>query len=269
LETVVGKLSSALALEAREHLALVGAGGKTTLMFALAKELRRAKKRVLTSTTTKIWHQQASNSPYVAFIKSDSSWKDALRDALQAHGHAFLGHSLLESGKVQGINPSRADELYEDKEIAYLIVEADGSAGHPVKAPAEYEPVIPTSATKVVGMIGLEALGKRLSPEIVFRIGLFGKLTRLAIGERLTPTVLSKLFLHPEGLFKGTPGSAKRVAFLNKLDLLQEEREARELADLVLGDKDSRVDRVVIGSVTEGIYEIVGGGYGRYLRQDR
>jgi probable selenium-dependent hydroxylase accessory protein YqeC len=257
LEKVVNTLTAALGLEAREHVALVGGGGKTRLMFVLAEELRQAKKRVLTSTTTKIWHRQASDSTHVGFVQSNPTWRDELSGVLKAHGHGFLGHSLLESGKVRGIDPSLADELYQEKEVDYLIVEADGSAGRPVKAPAGHEPVIPDSATIVVGMLGLEALGQELSPEIVFRIDLFCKMAKIEERERLTAPVLSRLFLHPEGLFKGTPISAKRVAFLNKLDLLSEEQKARDLADHILGEKDSQVDRVVIGSIKESIYKMV------------
>jgi probable selenium-dependent hydroxylase accessory protein YqeC len=256
LEKVVGKLSNALALEAREHLALVGGGGKTKLMFALAEELCQAKKRVVTTTTTKIWHREAMISPSVAFIQSDSSWRDRLRKEVQRHGYAFLAQSLLESGKVNGISPSLADELYNENAMDYLIVEADGSAGHPVKAPAEHEPVIPSSVTKVVGMLGLEAMGQQVGPEIVFRVEHFRKLTGLITGQRITPSVLSKLFLDPDGLFKGTPVSAKRIAFLNKLDLLKGEGAARDLASSILGDNGRRIDRVVIGSLIRGIYLI-------------
>ena len=258
MEETVDNLITALGLETREHLALVGGGGKTRLMFLLAEELCQAKKRVITSTTTKIWHHQAKNSPYVALVQSDASWRDALRNELQAHGHAFLAHSLLESGKVEGVNPSLADELYQNKEVDYLIVEADGSAGRPVKAPAKHEPVIPPSATKVVAMLGLEALGKGLNPEIVFRMDLFSKLVGIGERQRLTASVLSKLFLHPEGLFKGTPVSAKKVAFLNKLDLLSDVEEGRNLAESILGDSNSGVDRVVMGSIVKSNYKIIG-----------
>jgi probable selenium-dependent hydroxylase accessory protein YqeC len=258
LEETVNNLTAALGLEAREHVALVGGGGKTRLMFVLAEELRQDKKRVITSTTTKIWHRQVSDSTYVGFVQSHPTWRDELREVLQTHGHAFLAHSPLESGKVQGINTSLADELYRDQELDYLIAEADGAAGRPVKAPAEHEPVIASSVTRVVAVMGLEALGQELSPEIVFRMDLFCKLAKIEERERLTAPVLSRLFLRPDGLFKGTPTSAKRVAFLNKLDLLSDEQGARNLADLILGDKDSQVDRVVIGSIKESIYKIVG-----------
>jgi probable selenium-dependent hydroxylase accessory protein YqeC len=257
LEKVVHTLTAALGLEAKEHVALVGGGGKTRLMFALAEELRQAKKRVITSTTTKIWHRQASDATHVGLVQSHPSWRDELTGVLKTYGHGFLAHSLLESGKVRGIDPSLADELYQDKEVDYLIVEADGAAGRPVKAPAGHEPVIPDSATRVVGMLGLEALGQELSPEIVFRMDLFCNLAKIEERERITAPVLSRLFLRPEGLFKGTPASAKRVAFLNKFDLLPEDQEAKDLADLILVEEGSRVDRVVIGSIKENIYKIV------------
>jgi len=257
LEKVVNTLTAALGLEPKEHVALVGGGGKTRLMFTLAEELRQARKRVITSTTTKIWHRQASDSTHVGLVQSHPNWRDELSGVLKTHGHGFLGDSLLESGKVRGIDPTLADELYQGMEVDYLIVEADGSAGRPVKVPAEHEPVIPRSTTKTVAVLGLEALGQQLSPEIVFRIDLFCNLAEIEESDRLTAPVLSRLFLRPDGLFKGTAPPAKRVAFLNKFDLLFEKQEARDLADLILGEKGSQVDRVVIGSIKESIYKII------------
>ncbi|MBW1887707.1 MAG: putative selenium-dependent hydroxylase accessory protein YqeC, partial [Deltaproteobacteria bacterium] len=244
MEESVNGLTEALALEPREHLALVGGGGKTSLMFALAEELSRKKRRIVTSTTTKIWHQEALSSSCVIFTQSSSTWMDNLREGLKIHGHVFLTQNLLDSGKVRGISSSLADDLYQDHGIDYMLVEADGSARHPVKAHAENEPVIPASVTKVVAMLGLEALGKQMVQETVFRVDSFQKLTGLKPGQKLTTPVLAKLFLDPGGLFKGTPQSAKRVVFLNKLDLLSEEREAMELANLIIDDPEKQIDRV-------------------------
>lgn len=258
MEKAVSSLKDALGLEEREHLALVGGGGKTSLMFAMAEELRQSEKRVVTSTTTKIWHHEALNSPLVVFLESDASWRGKLREELYIHGHVFLAQSLLDSGKVSGISPSIADELYQEGAMDYLLVEADGSAGHPVKAPAEHEPVIPPLVTEAVAMMGLEAVDQPLGPDTVFRVDLFRKITGLNPGQRLTPPVLSRLFQDPKGLFKGTPPSAKRVAFLNKLDLLAEEQEASDLAHEILGDSGGEIDRVVIGSIKKGIYLVRG-----------
>jgi len=269
LEKGPNELTTALALETREQLALVGGGGKTSLMFVLAEALNRTGKRVVTTTTTKIWHREARNSPCIIFIQSNPSWRHKLKERLQTQGHVFLARSLLDSGKVEGISPSLANEIYKDQRIDYLIVEADGAAGHPVKAPAEHEPAIPASATKVVAMLGLEAMGQQMEPEIVFRIDLFSKMTGLSPGQKLTPAVLSGLFLDPKGLFKKAPNSAKRIVFLNKLDLLTTDQEAKDLAYMILGNALKQIDRVVIGSIMKGTYLLMGRDDERYLCQDR
>jgi probable selenium-dependent hydroxylase accessory protein YqeC len=249
-------LIEALGLGPREHIALVGGGGKTTLMFALAKELRRNGKRVITSTTTKVWHREAQQYEKVLLVDGEVDWKDKTIEGLGGEETVFLGRSILDSGKVEGISPSLADEVYHDSNVHYLIVEADGSAGHPLKAPAEHEPVIPSSVTIVVAMMGLEALSARLDEATAFRVEQVKKVTGLDTGELLTPGALAKVFFHPAGLFKAAPGSARRVVFLNKGDLIKEERKTEELADILLAKPSKMIDRVILGSVKKGVYQI-------------
>ncbi|NTV59648.1 MAG: hypothetical protein HGA74_20515, partial [Deltaproteobacteria bacterium] len=71
-----------------------------------------------------------------------------------------------------------------------------------------------------------------------------------------TPRALARIFLHPSGLFKGTPDVARRVVFLNKGDLIEEVTKAEELADIVLADPAKTIDRVILGSLKQGIYQI-------------
>ena len=107
-------------------------------------------------------------------------------------------------------------------------------------------------------MMGLEALGRPAGPETVFRPEVFRGLTGIQPGEVLSPVSLARLFRDPEGLFKGSPGSSRRVVFLNKRDLLLEDEGAMELARRILGDARSSVERVVIGSLREKVYTITG-----------
>jgi probable selenium-dependent hydroxylase accessory protein YqeC len=158
-----------------------------------------------------------------------------------------------------------ADTFYRELPLDYLLVEADGSAGHPVKAPALHEPVIPKSVTIVLALLGLEALGRTFTPETVFRPELAGKITGLKLGEELAASALAKLFLHPQGLFKGSPASAKKMAFLNKLDLLPEESRATDLADLILADPKNEVAQAIIGSLKKRSYLIKRSSHGRHL----
>lgn len=258
VEKSFNTLREALSLSAHEHIALVGGGGKTTLMFVLAEECRKAGKRVITSTTTKVWHHQAMKAPYVVYIDSLRPWEDQIGEGLAGVGHVFVGRCVLESGKVDGISPSLSDDLFDDLEADYLLVEADGAAGLPVKAPAAHEPVIPASATMVVAMMGLEAVNNPLSSEVAFRLDETKRITGLATSMPLTPTALSRLFTHPEGLFKRAPKRARRIAFLNKLDLLDSDKDILELAGVILADPRAKINRVIMGSIKVGKYRVLG-----------
>jgi probable selenium-dependent hydroxylase accessory protein YqeC len=252
----IKSLVEALAIGAREHIALVGGGGKTTMMFALAEELKRRGKQVITSTTTKVWHREALQSEKVLLHGDDADWRSRRSEDLDGGGTLFVGRSLLDSGKVEGISPSLADEIYYDSRFHYLVIEADGSAGHPLKAPAEHEPVIPRSVTMVVALMGLEAIGACLDKATAFRIEEVKRITGLEPGSILTPSGLAKVFLHPAGVFKGTPEGARRVVFLNKRDLIEGNTEAEELADIVLADSMKKIHRVILGSVKKGVYHV-------------
>lgn len=247
-------LISALDLRPREHIAIVGGGGKTSLCFALAEELLQAGTRVVTTTTTKVWQIEANRAPCVVFSPSASPSYEDLKEGLKREGHIFVSQGLLESGKVEGITRAMADSLFLDLKVDYVIIEADGAAGRPVKAPAAHEPVIPSSATMVIAVIGLEAMGRPLNPEIVFRPGPFREVTGLGDGEPITPAALARVFQSPNGLFKGAPDSARRIAFLNKLDLPASEEQGRALARLLIEDPHAPVERVVMGSLLRKEY---------------
>lgn len=257
LAKTVKSLIDALTLGPREHIALVGGGGKTTLMFVLAEELRSSGKRVVASTTTKVWHKEALQYEKVLLVEDEEAWSQRKAEALNSQGIVFVGRSVLGSGKVEGISASLADEIFHDSDAQYLIVEADGSAGHPLKAPAEHEPVISSSVTMVVALMGMEAVDARLDETIAFRMGEVRKITGLETGGMLTPGTLARVFLHPDGLFKGAPESARKAVFLNKGDLVEEGRSAEELANILLADAAKRIDRVILGSVKEGVYRII------------
>lgn len=256
METFARDLKAAFGLREKEHVAIVGAGGKTSLMFALARERVLAGSTVLMSTTTKTWQKEANRAPLLIFTLSDSVWHEKLAEGLKKYKYVFLARDSLASGKVQGVSSLEADKLYQRAPADYLILEADGAAGRPLKAPAIHEPVIPSSATLVVAMMGLEAMGKKLDPHIVFRMDRFEVLTGLVAGLKLTPEDLFKVFCLPDGLFKGTPRLARRVAFLNKLDLLSDYQNARKLADLLIREPKANIERVIVGSLHHGEYLI-------------
>jgi probable selenium-dependent hydroxylase accessory protein YqeC len=255
-------LKGALGLGPREHVAIVGGGGKTSLCFALANELLDAGKCVITTTTTKVWRKEADCAPCVIFCPSGSPAFKRLKEGLREKGHVFVAQRPLDSGKVEGISPETADAFFQNLDIDYVIAEADGAAGRPVKTPAAHEPVIASSATLVIAMMGLEAMGMPLDPRVVFRPGLFSDLTGLDEGSTLTPAALARVFQSPKGLFKGTPETARKIAFLNKSDRLRPDQDVDDLARRLLRLPHGPIERVIIGSLMKSTCRV-------WIRDDR
>jgi probable selenium-dependent hydroxylase accessory protein YqeC len=246
-EEWVGSLTEALGIEAREVISLVGAGGKTTLMFRLAKELSLGGKKVLTTTTTKILEPASGETGSLLVDSDEESIKDFLRGRLDQCDHITLARERLESGKLKGVSPNLVDELCHLKGFDAIIIEADGAAGRPVKAPREHEPVIPTSTTLIVAVLGIDGLGMELNEKNVFQPERVSKITGVPMGEKLTDEAMAILVIHPEGIFKGAPSSARVVAFLNKVDLPNGVGKAKGIAHKILGKNHRQIERIVLG----------------------
>jgi molybdenum cofactor cytidylyltransferase len=130
--------------------------------------------------------------------------------------------------------------------VDVVIVEADGSRRLPFKAPAAHEPVIPTSATIVVPIVGLDVLGQSLDAEHVHRPEIVAELTGAALGDPVTPAMIAAVLAHPQGGAKGMPPNARLIPFLNKAEDEATLAAAREIARLLL--KQPRIDGVLIGA---------------------
>ena len=240
-------LITALDLGPKEHVAIVGGGGKSTLCFALAEALELSGAKVVSTTTTKVRHEEAKAYPRLVLYPPGGPGLEAIKKGLDEAGNVFVGQEFLENGKVEGISSTVADDLFRMPGVDYVIIEADGAAGRPLKAPAAHEPVIPKSVTRVIAVMGLEALGKPLGPDTVFRPALFKALTGLEEGDILNPEGLARAFDGKAGLFKNTPASARRMVFLNQLDIFPDDRAAQDMARHLI-ETHRFIERVVLGS---------------------
>ena len=240
-------LITALNLGPKKHVAVVGGGGKSTLCFALAEALGLSGARVISTTTTKVWHEEAKAYPRLVLYSPGGPGLEAIKKGLDEVGNVFVGREFLENGKVEGIPSTVADDLFRMPGVDYVIIEADGAAGRPLKVPAAHEPVIPKSVTCVIALMGLEALDKPLGPDTVFRPALFKALTGLEEGNILNPEGLARAFDGKAGLFKNTPASARRMVFLNQLDILSDNRAAQDMARHLI-ETHHFIERVVLGS---------------------
>lgn len=245
------KFSQAIELKEKELISLVGGGGKTSLLISLSRELEEMGKRILLTTTTKMWKYEAEKSAHTLNMERCSKWKEKLKKDIKRYKKVFLGKDFTPDGKIKGINKDAIDEIFNSVEIDMIIVEADGSKGRPLKAHKENEPQIPSSSTTVVGIMGADVLGKILDNSNVLRIDEFSSITGIEPGDRIGSTALIKLISHPLGLFKDAPGSSNKVLFLNRLDMVANNHHLNHFIENLLKSNTTLVNSLIIGSIKE------------------
>lgn len=166
--------------------ALIGGGGKTTAMYTLARELSR-RGRVVCCTTTRIW-----TPDHLPLVQGAS--EGLLEAALAEHGCVCAG-TPAEGGKLASpaLSVERLAALAD-----YVLVEADGAKGLPVKAHLPHEPVVPREAGQTVLLAGASGFGRPVR-EAVHRWEQFCRLTGAEPDEPVTAENLARLLLE-EGL---------------------------------------------------------------------
>ncbi len=225
-------------LGSRELIALTGGGGKSTLMFRLGRELAGSGKRVLVTTTTKMGPDQMAEVPSVC----RSIEINEVNRALDGPGPVMLVAQQLES-KILGPPPVVVDELFAAGRLDYLVVEADGSRRRPLKAPAAHEPVVPASATLVIVVMGIDAVGRPLQ-EVTHRPPEAISVTGLSPVSVLTPSDCARIIGHPEGGLRGIPPEARVAVAITKVTPGAGKESAHELAELL--EAHPRIERVVL-----------------------
>lgn len=158
--------------------AIIGGGGKTSLMFALGSELKE-RGSVIICTTTRIYPPQG----IPLLINGDSVRVSA---ELSEHGAVCVGEMYGEK-----LGPSSI-AIAELALIAdYVIAEADGSKGLPLKAHADHEPVIPDGA-RVIYVIGADGIGKPVK-EAAHRPELYAEALGVDVSHIVTPEDAAKM----------------------------------------------------------------------------
>ena len=235
-------------LTGRDVISIVGSGGKTILMYLLARELSRKGKRVITTTTTKILPPHPSQSPRLVTSDCDDFLLNKTQELIQKEKHITLAEGFI-GQKLKGLSPILIDRIHEQKIADVILVEADGAKRCPLKAPNETEPVIPASTTLTLPVVGLDGIGKPNTEEYVFRPRYFSRLTGVEEGELITAKSVSRVILHPEGLRRGTPNKARMLPILNKGEIEGGLEVGIELAQFIAKAKDNQIVKVLITSL--------------------
>ena len=195
-------LHELLGLPEREKhvVSLCGGGGKTTLMYALARETKTILPTALFTTTHIMTPSDADVVLSVPF--SAEECRTAWREGKIASSGTFLS----EERKFGAPGEDAMRFLCRE---ASAVIEADGARRLPVKFPAAREPVIRPETTHTIVVAGLSALEKK-PEEIVHRYALAKNTVDLS-GDSLTEKQMAELLWAGYGLFNP-------IFFINQAD---------------------------------------------------
>ena len=247
----------ALELTDRRAIHLIGAGGKTTLMYALKRVLAGAGHRVLTATSTKIREPEPGQTDLIVFADETHDLRAAIVTAFAHHRHVTVAASRLPAeGKLLGLSLDALATLLEARVADTVLVEADGAAGRSLKAHLPHEPVIAPSADAVIAVIGADIVGRPADDAHVHRAELFRARLGLAEGHAITPADVAAIVFHPEGWLARVPDGAAVVVFVNKVATAEARADAHAIATaLHEADVHRRLRRVIVGDARSGIFE--------------
>ena len=182
--------------------AIIGGGGKTSLLYRLADELR-TRGSVIVATSTHIWPPA-----HLPFSERAGRVLDVL--CVGTPG---------DSGKLS----APAQSFSELARLAdFVLVEADGSAGRPLKAHLPHEPVVPENAGQTIAVVGLSGFGKPIC-EAAHRPERFAALAGAAVTDAATPEMAARVLnaeaLHTRVLLNqvDAPGGIEAAKQLIKL----------------------------------------------------
>ena len=168
-------------LSKKQVIAVVGAGGKTTSISHLAKELVSLGKRVVITTTTHMFLPTE-----LGVLVED---KDQVLDMLDTKGLAVVG-TPCENEKMTKVSDSFFEWLRRISD--YVLVEADGSKRLPIKVPDKHEPVLPVDTDLMIVVAGLSCLNHSLQ-ECCHRWQLAMEILNCQETSRITPADVAKL----------------------------------------------------------------------------
>jgi len=243
-------IQEALALGEMGVVSLVGAGGKSSLMYSLARELVSAGKRVLTTTTTKIFMPTRDESPVTIVSGIPEKIIEKAKILLGDYSHLTVGSEYLQThDKLNGLEPSVIEYVLQSGLFDYIIVEADGAARKSLKACAPHEPVVPPFSDCIVALAGLDVVAKPLTEEWVFRSSIFSRITGLELMQNVTESSIASIMLHDMSSITVSGEKCMKIAFLNKADNLEALKTGERISAFIEKRGKSIFHRVVIGEL--------------------
>ena len=207
-----GRLAGYIAGPGARIIALVGAGGKTSLAYALARELIKDGEFVAFTKTTNVTANTFRRDAHLIVEPEAARMRRELNRVRQTQKRLVgLATGYIRADLLHGLSPSEVTDLVSSGAVDRVIVEADGARRRRIKAPSEQEPNLPAATDALVAVVSADAIGLPLSEETAHRPELVSEIAGLAMGATIGPTHVARLLTSAAGGLKCRPDGARFV----------------------------------------------------------
>lgn len=206
-------------------LALLGGGGKTSLLLHLGREFAQQNTRVLLTSLTRAGHCE---NPSIILTKSQDAL--SLTSLFRIQNPVYLLHSRIRPDKYQGLLPDELERLKSQADVT--LFECDGSRNRPLKAHTAGDPLVPAFTSHVIIVIGADVIDTNLHDGNVHRPEQFQTLWEIPGNPVMDIAMVTRTVTHPKGYPAKIPATVEKIYFVNKADLYPEKAEslARSIA---------------------------------------
>jgi probable selenium-dependent hydroxylase accessory protein YqeC len=246
-------LTDVLGVSRGDLVSIVGAGGKTSLMYGLGKELHSAGHRTVLTTTTRLLYPRPSDVRSVILGPETETTARKITDGLSDTGVLLAGLEQVDS-KITGYSPEFVERLHSDERERTVVAECDGAMGRSLKVPRETEPPLAASTNVYIVIVGADSFHKPLTSREVFNPEDVARVAGVELDSEVSQPVLMKAILSSESYLGRKPDGARLAVLINKVDTGRFDkhcfRGGGSPLSIGLALKDHPdVDRVAIGSL--------------------
>lgn len=247
-------LIDAFNIKSKDIITIVGAGGKTSLMFS-ASSLLRKNYKVLVTTTTNIYVPDANTLKDHGFCLIHN--KEYLEDIINSekNGVYIVGSEIINNSKkpkLKGLSFEQLDKIAPFFDI--VIIEGDGSKEKPLKGWRDDEPVVYNKTTKIIGVVDIKSLGLNINDDNIHRLDKFLNIINDNSSLTVNLNHLKDIILNKKGLFKVSKG--KRILFINKVESINDKKNATLLINKLKKENESYMEKIIYGSIMKNEFSI-------------
>lgn len=279
-------LIHAFEIKNKDIITIVGAGGKTSLMFSASFLLRRDFKVLVTTTThiyvpdDKLYDEMIMLSDFennkisnkdenLNENNEDKSFNEKynkekldyiFRD--NKRGIYLVGNNIINNCKIKGLTFEQLDKVIPYFDI--VIIEGDGSKEKCLKGWNDSEPVIYPKTTKTIGVVDITSVGLDINEDNIHRLDRFLEIIKndshnkvydsaenfkYSLCDKVNINHLKNMILNKNGLFKVSRG--ERILFINKVENINNKKNSLKLIESIKDKWSFNVDSFIYGSVRE------------------